>query len=90
MYSGKFSRGSIYMDSQHFTQSTFMEVHKHGSMCMYKLAYIKGRGNFMDNQLPYRGKLLTEKTFMNFTDFGPSAKVFFTKFGRAVLTCYRF
>ena len=40
--------------------------------------------------LAYGGKLSREKTFMNFADLEPPAKVFSAKFGHAVHTYYRF
>ena len=41
-------------------------------------------------KLLYSGKLLREKTFTNFAVLEPPAKVFSSKFGRAVLTYVRF
>ena len=40
--------------------------------------------------IPYSGKLSREKTFTNFAVLEPSAKVFSTKFGRAMPTYDRF
>ena len=40
--------------------------------------------------LAYSGKLSREKTFMNFADLEPPAKVFSAKFGHAVHTYDRF
>ena len=42
------------------------------------------------NSLPYSGKLSREKTLTNFAALEPPAKVFSTKFGRAIPTYVRF
>ena len=38
-------------------------------------------GNMLIIEVPYSGILSSEKTFVNFADFRPSAKVFSAKFG---------
>ena len=42
------------------------------------------------DQLPYSKKHSREKAFMNFAILEPPAKVFSTKFGRAILTYDKF
>ena len=42
------------------------------------------------NSIPYRGKLLREKTFTNFMVLEPPMKDFSTKFGHAISNCVRF